>query len=49
MDKDDDGLISMQEFITYTKDDEFKEDDGWKSVADEDVFSDKEFEKYEVC
>ncbi len=48
MDKDKDGLVSLNEFIQYTGDPEFKQDEEWKSLVDEDPFSEEELEKYEV-
>ena len=48
MDKDGDGLTSLNEFLTYSKSEGFKEDEAWKSVVEEDNFDEEEMDKYEV-
>lgn len=35
MDKDKDGLVSMQEFLQYTGDKEFENNEEWKPIVDE--------------
>ncbi|KAL4225637.1 hypothetical protein ACF0H5_016326 [Mactra antiquata] len=47
LDKDKDRLISMEEFLTYTASQEFEKDDGWKTVDEEQNFTDEEYERYE--
>lgn len=47
MDRDNDGMISLEEFLKYTKKPDFKEDEEWKSVVEEDTFDEDEFKKYE--
>ena len=44
LDRDQDGLISLEEFTTYTNTDIFNVKEVWKPVIDrntEDIFSDK--------
>jgi len=48
MDRDQDGLVSLDEFLRFTNDAEFKQDDEWKSLVDNDPFTEEELEKYEV-
>ncbi len=48
MDKDGDGLTSLDEFLTYSKGEGFKDDEAWKSVVEEDNFDEEEMDKYEV-
>ena len=47
MDKDEDGLISREEFIKSTHDPEFEKDDEWKPVVDDDEYSEDELKDYE--
>ena len=47
MDKDNDGLISKDEFIKSTQDPEFEKDNEWKPVVDEDEYSEDELKEYE--
>lgn len=46
MDKNQDKMISMEEFINETQDKDFDENEEWKGVEDEDQFDEKEFEDY---
>ena len=49
MDKNGDGMVSLAEFMQYTDDPAFKQDDEWKSVVEEEPpFDDQEFKKFEV-
>ncbi len=48
MDKNNDGLVSLEEFLKYTKSSEFTDDEPWQSVVEEDNFKQDEFDKYEV-
>ena len=47
MDKDHDGLLSMEEFMAETHDKDFDEDDEYKPLVDEDQFTEEELEEYE--
>ena len=47
MDKDHDGLISYNEFISETKDNDFDKDEEWKPLTEEDQFTDEEYKEYE--
>lgn len=47
MDHDKDGLISFEEFIRETKDDDFDKDEEWKPLTEEDQYTDEEFKEYE--
>jgi len=49
MDKDGDGLLSMEEFMAETKDkkEEWETDDEYKPITDEDQFTDEELAEYE--
>jgi len=47
MDKDKDGLVSYEEFIQETKDEEFDKDEEWKPLTEEDQFTDEEYQEYE--
>nr|KAG5702949.1 hypothetical protein BaRGS_034722 [Batillaria attramentaria] len=48
IDKDKDFMITMDEFLAYTgqhgDNEKFKEDEGWKTVDEEQVFTDEEFQ-----
>ncbi|CAH1785391.1 unnamed protein product, partial [Owenia fusiformis] len=47
VDTDKDRLISFDEFIKYTKSDDFDKDDGWlEGVDDTDNFTDEEFDEF---
>ncbi|XP_065070363.1 nucleobindin-2-like isoform X2 [Rhopilema esculentum] len=47
MDKDNDGLVSKEEFIKSTNDPEFEKDDEWKPVVDDEEYSEDELKEYE--
>lgn len=47
LDKDEDRLISLDEFLNYTSSQEFQKDEGWKTVDEEQNFTDEEYERYE--
>ncbi|XP_067935666.1 nucleobindin-1-like [Watersipora subatra] len=47
VDLDQDGMVSLQEFIRSTKDDEFMQDKGWESVQDVPQFTDEELKLFE--
>lgn len=40
-------MVSLDEFLGYTKSDEFDTNDEWKPVVDEDQFSEDDFKKFE--
>lgn len=46
IDKDKDGVVSLLEFITYSKSSDFNKNEDWKSVEDETQFSEEEFQQY---
>ncbi|GFR60888.1 nucleobindin-2 [Elysia marginata] len=50
MDKDHNQRISLQEFLEYTgqngENEHFKEDDGWKTLDEEEVFSDDDYARF---
>ena len=47
MDKDNDGLVSADEFIKSTNEPEFEKDNEWKPVVDEDEYTEDELKDYE--
>ncbi|KAL9956022.1 hypothetical protein ACROYT_G037439 [Oculina patagonica] len=47
IDKDKDGFVSQDEFMTASKADEFEKDEGWKSVEDEHPYTDDELAEFE--
>merc|ERR1711962_251163 len=50
-DKDQDRLISFEEFLAETKKDEFEQDPGWETMdqeEDNEIFSDEEFRAYQA-
>ena len=47
IDSNQDGLISLQEFLHYTGEKGYENKEEWHPVVDEENFSDKEFEDYE--
>lgn len=47
MDRDNDGLVSKEEFMMETKKDDFEKDDEWKPLTEEDQYTDEEFDEYE--
>lgn len=46
IDADHDGLISLQEFLEYSKKPDFRQDHGWEDVKKKEVFSQKDYEDY---
>jgi len=47
IDKDKDYLISLEEFIQGTQGEEYEKDEGWKTVDDEEQFTEEELQAYE--
>lgn len=47
MDRDKDGMVSLEEFLGYTKSEEYKTDEDWKPVVDQDIFSEDDLKKFE--
>lgn len=47
IDKDKDGFVSIDEFLTASKGDEFDKDEGWKSVEEERPYTDEELAEFE--
>lgn len=47
IDKDKDGFVSLDEFMTASKADEFDKDEGWKSVEEEHPYTDDELAEFE--
>lgn len=47
IDKDKDGFVSIDEFLTASKGDEFDKDEGWKSVEEEHPYTDEELAEFE--
>lgn len=47
LDGDKDRLISMGEFLNYTASQEFQKDEGWKTVDEQQNFTDEEYQRYE--
>ena len=41
-------MVSLDEFLGYTKSDEYKTDEDWKPVVDEKQFSEEELKKFEA-
>ena len=46
-DKDHDGLISRKEFLDLTARPEFEKDDGWKTLDEQQVYTQDELREYE--
>lgn len=46
IDSNHDGLISLQEFLDYSKKPEFKQDHGWEDVKKKEAFSQQDYEAY---
>ncbi|XP_034946858.1 nucleobindin-2 isoform X2 [Chelonus insularis] len=46
-DLDQNGLISFHEFLTRTKDPQFTQDSGWKSIDEEQIYTQEEYEAFE--
>ena len=47
MDKDKDGLLSIEEFMNETKEKDFETEEEWKPLVDEDQFTEEELNEYE--
>ena len=47
VDKDQDGLVSFSEFMDSTELQQFSEDEGWKGLDEDDLYSDEEMDEYE--
>ena len=47
MDINRDGMVSLAEFMGYADKEEFSEQEDWKPVVDEPLFSDEEMQKFE--
>jgi len=47
MDHDKDGLLSLDEFMAETKNEDFEKDEDWKPLTDEDQYSEDELNEYE--
>jgi len=47
MDHDKDGLLSLDEFMTETKNEDFEKDEDWKPLTDEDQYTEDELSEYE--
>lgn len=46
IDIDRDGLISLQEFLDYSKKPEFKNDHGWEDVSKKEAYTKQDYEEY---
>ena len=48
MDRNGDGRVSREEFLTYTRKDDFEKNEEWKPAVDEpeDIFTEKEFDQF---
>lgn len=46
IDADKDGLISLKEFVDYSKRPEARQDNGWDDVGKEKAYTDKDYEDY---
>ena len=47
IDKDKDGFVSLAEFMKASKTDDFEKDEGWKSVEEEQPYTDDELAEFE--
>ncbi|GFS63246.1 nucleobindin-2 [Trichonephila inaurata madagascariensis] len=45
-DKNKDSLISLEEFLKMTQQQEFQQDEGWKGLDEQQVYSDAELQEY---
>ena len=41
-------MVSLEEFLGYTKSEEYKTNEDWKPVVDQDIFSEDDFKKFEA-
>ncbi|XP_026727800.1 nucleobindin-2 isoform X1 [Trichoplusia ni] len=46
-DRNRDGLIDFNEFMTETQKAEFNQDDGWKTIEENQIYTQNEYEEYE--
>ena len=46
IDKNKDGLVSLDEFLEQTKQREFDKNDDWKNLEEEQQFNQQEFENF---
>ena len=47
MDHDKDGLLSLDEFMAETKNEDFEKDEDWKPLTEEDQYTEEEMNEYE--
>ncbi|XP_015126263.1 nucleobindin-2 isoform X2 [Diachasma alloeum] len=47
-DTNQDGFIDYQEFLAQTKRNDFQEDPGWKSLDEQELYSQQEYNAYEI-
>lgn len=47
MDHDKDGLLSLDEFMAETKNEDFEKDEDWKPLTEEDQYTEDELSEYE--
>jgi hypothetical protein len=47
IDKDKDGFVSKDEFLSASKGDDFEKDEGWKGLDDERPYTDDELTEFE--
>ncbi|GFR03682.1 nucleobindin-2 [Trichonephila clavata] len=45
-DKNKDSLISLEEFLKMTQQQKLQQDEGWKGLHEQQVYSDAEFQEY---
>lgn len=46
VDKDKDGLISRQEFLDMTRTQEFEQDNGWKGLDEQQIYTQEELQRF---
>jgi len=47
LDKDQDGLVSMDEFMNERNDPDYEKDDEWKPIEEDEEYTDEEMDAYE--
>ncbi|KAI0215612.1 Nucleobindin-2 [Lamellibrachia satsuma] len=47
IDKNDDRMVSLDEFVESTKRASYEKEEGWEDLEDNEQFSDEEFEKFQ--
>ncbi|KAL3841927.1 hypothetical protein ACJMK2_020014 [Sinanodonta woodiana] len=47
VDKDKDRLVSFDEFMAFTKGSDFEKDEGWKTLDQQDQYTEEEYRQYE--